>query len=93
MFKCVMGAELTGVAYVEDVLRGLETGIEAAQQATKANHKVAKVEHKYLSVNRFLIQYKYISSVNLQCVLFGRLSKYFVLFVTLTELAAVYGAR
>ena len=51
MFKCVMGAELTGVAYVEDVLRGLETGIEAAQQATKANHKVAKVRHKYLSEN------------------------------------------
>lgn len=46
LFKCVMSVELTGVAYVEDVLRELETGIETAQQATKANHKVAKVSPK-----------------------------------------------
>ena len=31
------------MSYVEEVLRELETGVEAAQLATKANHKVAKV--------------------------------------------------
>ncbi len=43
LFKCLMSAELPGVDYVEDVLRELEKEIEVVQQATKANHKVAKV--------------------------------------------------
>ena len=38
-----MSAELPGVDYVEDVLRELEREIEIVQQATKQNHKVAKV--------------------------------------------------
>jgi baculoviral IAP repeat-containing protein 6 len=43
LFKSLMGAELAGVDHVEDVLREVETEIETAQQATKHNHKVAKV--------------------------------------------------
>ena len=43
MFKCLMSAELPGVDYVEDVLLELEREIEIVQQATKQNHKVAKV--------------------------------------------------
>ena len=43
MFKCVLSAELQGVEYVEDVIRELEKEIDAVQQATKGNHKVAKV--------------------------------------------------
>ena len=49
LYKCLMGADLPGVDYVEDVLRELEKEIEAAQQATKGNHKIAKV-----STNTFL---------------------------------------
>ena len=43
LFKCLMSAELPGVDCVEEVLRELEKEIEAVQQATKGNHKVAKV--------------------------------------------------
>ena len=43
LFKSLMSAELAGVDHVEDVLRELETEIENTQQATKHNHKVAKV--------------------------------------------------
>ena len=46
-----MSAELPGVDYVEDVLRELEKEIEAVQQATKANHKVAKVLQKKAKQN------------------------------------------
>jgi len=38
-----MAAELAGVDHVEDVLHELETEIDAAQHASKHNHKVAKV--------------------------------------------------
>ena len=45
LYKCVLSAELQGVEYVEDVIRELEKEIEAVQQATKGNHKVAKVSY------------------------------------------------
>lgn len=38
-----MKAELSGVDYVDDVLKVLETEIERVQHAAKQNHKVAKV--------------------------------------------------
>ena len=43
LFMCLMSADLPGVDYVEDVLRELEKEIEAVQNATKGNHKIAKV--------------------------------------------------
>ena len=43
LFKCLMSAELSGVDYVEDVLRELEKEIDVVQHMAKQNHKVAKV--------------------------------------------------
>ena len=43
LFKCLMTAELSGVDYVEEVLRELEKEIDVVQHMAKQNHKVAKV--------------------------------------------------
>ena len=52
LYKCLLGAELQGVEYVDDVIRELEKEVELVKQATKGNHKVAKV--CTFSTNHFL---------------------------------------
>ncbi|XP_064603703.1 baculoviral IAP repeat-containing protein 6-like isoform X3 [Liolophura sinensis] len=42
LFKSLVNSELPGVDYIEEVLKELEKGIDAAQEATKGNHKTAK---------------------------------------------------
>ncbi len=43
LMKALVNADLPGVDSVEEVLKELERGIEAAHEATKGNHKTSKV--------------------------------------------------